>query len=140
MYWSNVFIYVRVVFVNVYCIFIISYSTNLLRFWSNSIKWRLYFIGYQYACYNREIQNNGDIDKIEIYFSVIQKENKWSRVGMGLDSDQRSRLLKSTCFDILSHIFHLELKMTDYSIYHQHTRIPASIRGKREWRGCVLSL
>lgn len=124
-------LYVQVVLVNVYSIFIFSYSTNLLRLWLTSTKWRLYFIGSQFVCYNREIQNNGDIDKIEVYFSIIQKDDKWSRAGVGMDNHQGSRLPKSCCSHILVTHSPSDVK-DDCSVYPQHTRIPASTRGKRE--------
>lgn len=130
-------LYVQVVFINVlfhFYYFIFHKSIKTL----NSIKWRLYFIGYQFAWCNREVQNNGDIDKIEVDFSLIQKEDKWSKAGMGLDNHQGSRLLTSSCSDIL--VTHRPPHVEDdCSVYHRCTRIPASTKGKRE-RWCRIFL
>ena len=112
-----------------YSIFMISYSTNLLRLWLKSIKWRLYFISYQFACYSRQIQNNSDIDKTEVYFSLIQKEDKWSRATTGVGQHPGSRLLTPVTLTSLSHILCLVLNMKAPS----STSIPGFQLAQGEW-------
>lgn len=94
-----------------YSIFMISYSTNLLSFWLKSIKWRLYFISYQFAYCNRQIQNNSDIDKTEVYFSLIHKKDRRYRATIGVGHHQGSRLLTPVILTSLSRILCLVLNI-----------------------------